>query len=149
VTANLASVDKTATKVAIQADRTSPEAAAQLHERIAEKLGLGEAKPAFFGGNTQEGTYSTDFHGALAAAERACKKLGFIVTGREAHDAWAQLDARTNLSTPLRFRMDRRDDPAGPTGVKFIAGHGKTEDSKNLTSQMKSEFEHQLVMPAK
>ncbi len=149
VTANLASVDKTATKVAIRADRTSPEAASQLHERIADKLGLGEAKAALFGGNTLDGPYSTDFGGALAAADRACKKLGFIVTGREAHDTWAQLDARTADSTPLRFRMDRRDDPGAPTTVKFIAGRGKTDDSKRLVSQMKSEFEHQLVAPAK
>jgi hypothetical protein len=149
VTANLASIDKTATKVAIRADRTSPEAAAQLHERIAEKLGLGEAKAAFFGGNTLEGTYPTDFGGALAAGERACKKLGFIVTGREAHDTWAHLDARTADSTPLRFRLDRRDDAGAPTGVKFIAGRGKTDDSKSLVSQMKNEFEHQLAAPAK
>lgn len=149
VTANLSSVDKTATKVAIRADRTSPEAAAQLHERIAEKLGLGEAKAAFFGGNTLDGTYSTDFAGAMAAGERACKKLGFIVTGREVHDTWAHLDARTADSTPLRFRLDRRDDAGAPTGVKFIAGRGKTDDSKSLVSQMKTEFEHQLAAPAK
>src|SRR6185436_2566281 len=86
VTANVASVDKMTTKVAIQADRSNPDAAAQMHERIAEKLGMGEAKPALFGGNTLEGTYAVDFGGALAAAERSCKAMGFVVTGREAHD---------------------------------------------------------------
>jgi len=149
VTANLSSVDKTITKVAIRADRTSAEAAAQLHERIAEKLGLGEAKAALFGGNTLEGTYGADFGGALAAADRACKAMGFIVTGRQAHDAWAQLDARTADSTPVQFRLDHRDDRNAPTGVKFIAGRGKTDDSKGLVSRMKSEFERQLTLPAK
>ena len=149
VTANLSSIEKTRTKVAIRADRTSPEAAAQLHERIAEKLGMGEAKSALFGGNTLDGTYSTDFAGALGAAERACRKLGFIVTGREAHDTWAHLDARTVDSTPLRFRMDRRDDRSAPTGVKFIAGRGTTDDSKSLVSRMKSEFESELASPMK
>ena len=149
VTANVASVDKMTTKVAIQADRTTPDAAAQLHERIAQKLGMGEAKAALFGGNTLEGTYAADFAGALAAAERSCKAVGFVVTGREAHDAWAHLDARTADSTPVRFRLDHRDDRGAPTGVKFIAGHGKTEDSKNIVSQMKSEFDRQLALPAK
>jgi hypothetical protein len=149
VTANLASVDKTTTKVAIKADRTSAEAAAQIHERIAEKLGMGEAKAAIFGGNTLDGAYSADFGGALAAADRACKVLGFVVTGREAHDTWAQLDARTGDSTPLRFRLDHRDDRGTPTGVKFIAGRGKTDDSKSLAARMKSEFERQLTLPAK
>jgi len=147
VTANVASIDKTTTKVAIQADRTTPDAAAQLHERIAEKLGMGEAKAALFGGNTLEGTYALDFAGALAAADRACKALGFVVTGREAHDSWANLDARTKDSTPVRFRLDHRDDRTAPTGVKFIAGHGKTDDSKNLVSQMKSEFDRQIALP--
>jgi len=149
VTANVASVDKTTTKVAIQADRTTPDAAEQMHERIAEKLGIGEAKAALFGGNTLEGTYAVDFAGGLAAAERACKAMGFVVTGKEAHDTWAQLDARTKDSTPVRFRLDHRDDRTAPTGVKFIAGHGKTEDSKNLVSQMKTEFDRQIALPAK
>lgn len=149
VTANLASVDKSTTKVAIKADRTSPEAAAQIHERIAEKLGMGEAKAATFGGNTLDGAYGVDFGAALTAAERACKVLGFVVTGRQAHDAWAQLDARTADSTPLRFRFEHRDDRSAPTGVSFIAGRGKTDDSKSLVSMMKSEFERQLTLPAK
>jgi hypothetical protein len=149
VTANVASVDKMTTKVAIQADRSNPDAAAQMHERIAEKLGMGEAKPALFGGNTLEGTYAVDFGGALAAAERSCKAMGFVVTGREAHDDWAHLDARAADSTPVRFRMDHRDDRNAPTGVKFIAGHGKTEDSKKLVAQMKSEFDRQIALPAK
>jgi hypothetical protein len=149
VTANLASVDKARTKVAIRADRTTPEAAAQIHERIAEKLGMGEAKAALFGGNTLEGTYNTDFAGALAAAERSCKALGFVTTGREAHDDWAQLDARMQDSTPVRFRVDRRDDRNGPIAVKFIAGRGKSEDSKTLASRMKAEFDRQVVAPAK
>lgn len=149
VTANVASVDKTTTKVAIRADRTTPEAAAQIHERIAEKLGMGEAKSALFGGNSLDGTYATDFAGALAAAERSCKALGFVVTAKESHDTWAQLDARTADSTPLRFRMDRRDDRGTPTGVKFVAGRGKTDDSKSLVSQMKAEFDRQVAAPAK
>ena len=147
VTANLASVDKTLTKVAIRADRSAPEAAAQIHERIAEKLGMGEAKAAFFGGNTLEGKYGGTFGGALTAAELACKALGFVVTGRESHDKWAQLDARTQDSTPVRFRMDPRDDQSAPIAVQFIAGRGKTDDSKSLASRMKTEFDRQIALP--
>jgi hypothetical protein len=150
VTANVASVDKDTSKVAVRADKTTPDVAAQIHERIAEKLGLGEAKAAFFGGNTLEGTYDTTFDRGLAAAERACKALGFVVTNRETHDAWAQLDARTANSTPVRFRMEPRDNHgAASTFVKFIAGKGKTDDSKSLASRMKAEFDRQTTLPAK
>jgi hypothetical protein len=147
ITANVASVDKDTSKVAVRADKTTPDVASQIHERIAEKLGLGEAKPAVFGGNTAEGTYGIGFGGALAAAERACKVLGFVVTNREAHDDWAQLDARTADSTPVRFRMDGKG--GGSTAVKFIAGKGTTNDSKSHVSRMKSEFERQIAPTAK
>lgn len=149
MTAHVASVDKDCSKVSIVADRTSANVAAQLHERIAEKLGMGEAKAALFGGNTLEGAYPTDFAGALAAAERACKALGLEVTRKEAHDRWAQLDARTDTSMPVRFRMESRDDRISTTAVKFIAGHGKTDDSRNLVSRMKAEFDKQVALPAK
>jgi len=147
VTANLASVDKTSTQVSIRADRTTPDTAAQLHERIAEKLGMGEAKRAFFGGNTLEGSYHADFGAAIAAAERTCKALGFVVTGKESHDQWAQVDGRAGDATPLRFRMDSGGDPGADLTVKFIAGHGKTENSKGLVSQMKAEFDRQVAAP--
>lgn len=145
VSALISAVDKTTTRVAVRVEPGNRELADLVQERIAEKLGLGEAKPALLGGNTLDGVYPCDFAGALAAAERSAKALTWIPTGRELRDDWAQLDARTPDSTPVRFKMTHEGKDAGSTKVTFIAGNGKTDASRTLTSQMKAEFDRQLA----
>lgn len=147
VMVHVAPVDKNTSKVSVRADKSTVEVEGLLHERIAEKLGMGEAKAALFGGNKIEATYGADLPGALAAAERSCASLALTIAGKELHDQWAQLDARGPDSTPVRFRLDRRDERV--TRVTFIAGRGKTEDSGRLLSAMKSEFERHIGLPAK
>ena len=147
VMANVSTVEKNVSKVLIRVEPGNRHLAGLVHERIAEKLGMGEAKAALLGGNTVDGGYALDFPGAIAAAERSCKALGFTVTHKEIHDTWAQLDARSRDSTPVRFRMERQKDRVAPTKVTFIAGRGKTDDSKSMIGAMKAEFERQLAPP--
>ncbi|HLY75718.1 MAG TPA: DUF3568 family protein [Planctomycetota bacterium] len=141
----LSAGDKDVTRAAIRVEPGNRELAGLVHERLADKLGMGEAKAAFLGGNTVEDVYSVDFPHALAAADRSAKALKFIVTGQETRDDAAQLDARTPDSTPVRFRMTLAGTPAGATRVTFIAGHGKTDMSKTLIAQMKAEFDRQAA----
>jgi len=141
----LSAGDKNITRVAIRVEPGNRELAGLVHERIADKLGMGEAKAAFLGGNTVDAVYPFGFPGALAAADRSAKALNFIVTGQETRDDAAQLDARTPDSTPVRFKMTHAGSPAGATKVTFIAGHGKTDTSKTLIAQMKTEFDRQAA----
>jgi len=145
----LNAVDKTNTRAAIRVEPGNRELADLVHERIAEKLGIGEAKAAFLGGNTVDAVYPLDFPRALAAADRSAKALKFIVTGQDTRDDGAQLDARTADSTPVRFKMTHAASPAGATSVMFIAGHGKTDTSKTLIAQMKTEFDRQSASNAR
>ena len=143
VSITLSAVDKTSSRASIRVEPGNRELADVVHERIAEKLGIGEAKAAFLGGNTVDAVYPLDFPRALAAADRSAKALKFIVTGQETRDDGAQLDARTADSTPVRFKMTHASSPEGATTVTFIAGHGKTDLSKTLIAQMKTEFDRQ------
>lgn len=145
VSAAISAIDKNSCKAAIRVEPGNLELAEMLQERIAGKLGLGEAKAAFLGGNTLEAVYPCDFPRALAAAERSAKALKFIITSQDIRDEAAQLDARTQNSTPVRFMMTHAGNPAGATKVTFIAGNGKTDASKTLIAQMKSEFDKQTT----
>jgi hypothetical protein len=141
----LSAVDKNSSRAAIRVEPGNRELAGLVHERIAEKLGMGEAKAAFLGGNTVDAVYPIDLLRALAAADRSAKTLKFIVTGQELHDDAAQLDARTSDSTPVQFKMTPAGSPAGATKVTFIAGRGKTDTSKTVIAQMKTEFDRQAA----
>ncbi len=141
----LSAGDKNSSRAAIRVEPGNRELAGLVHERIADKLGMGEAKAAFLGGNTIDAVYPVDFPQALAAADRSAKALKFIVTGQETRDDAAQLDARTPDSTPVRFQMTPAGSPAGATKVTFIAGNGKTDTSKTLIAQMKTEFDRQAA----
>jgi hypothetical protein len=141
----LSAGDKNSTRAAIRVEPGNRELAGLVHEHLADKLGMGEAKAAFLGGNTVDAVYPFDFPRALAAADRSAKALKFIVTGQETHDDAAQLDARTPDSTPVRFKMTPAGSSAGATKVTFIAGHGKTDTSKTFIAQMKAEFDRQAA----
>jgi len=138
----LSAGDKTSTRAVIRVEPGNRELAELVHERLADKLGMGEAKAAFLGGNTVDAVYPLDFPRALAAADRSAKALKFIVIGQETKDDAAHLDARTADSTPVRFQMTAGTG-AGSTKVTFIAGNGKTDSSKPLIAQMKAEFDRQ------
>jgi len=145
ISITLSAGDKDMTRAAIRVEPGNRELAGLVHERLADKLGMGEAKAAFLGGNTVDAVYPLGFPGALAAADRSAKALNFIVTGQETRDDGAQLDARTPDSTPVRFKMTHARSPAGATQVTFIAGHGRTDTSKTLIAQMKTEFDRQTA----
>jgi len=149
VTAKVSALDKNNSNVSLRVEPGNRDLAQMLQERIADKLGMGEAKAAFLGGNSTDGTYSTDFQGAVSAAERVCKELNYTVTNQEIHDTWAQVDARAQDSNPVRFKMAHVDDRSTPTKVTFIAGNGKTDTSKTTMNTMKSEFERQVTSSAK
>ena len=113
--------------------------ASLLQERIAEKLGLGEAKPGFLGGNSLEGTYATELSLSMLAARRAFRALGVTLTAEETHAEWARIDGRRDDSTPVRIRMDQVD-PA-KVKVSFIAGTAWTEDNKAFARRLREEYE--------
>jgi hypothetical protein len=146
---NVRALDEKSSQAAVRVDPGDSRMATLVHEKIAEELGLGTAKGAMLGGNTEERTYDTGLQACADAAERTAKSLGWTAAGKEVHDKWAQVDARTNDSTPVRFRMDRADDSVERTKVKFTAGTGKTDDSKTLLSRMREEFDRQIAGHAK
>jgi hypothetical protein len=134
-------MDAKNSSVSVRVEPGNVNMAEMVHEKIAEKLGMGQAKGALLGGNMIEGTYGASLASCLSASEQASRKLNYTVIQKEIHDTWAQLDARMPDSNPVRFRFDRSDDK---TKATFIAGRGKTDDSKTVLQRMKEEFENQL-----
>ena len=110
-----------------------------LQERIAEKLGLGEAKSGFLRGNSLEGTYATELSLSMLAARRTFRTLEVALTGEETHADWARFDGRRSDSTPVRIRMEQID-PA-KVRVSFISGNEKSEDNKDFARRLKEEYE--------
>ena len=148
VIVTIAAMDTKSTRASVRVDPGDSRLATMVHEKMAEKLGMGTAKGALLGGNTDERTYDADLKTCLDAAERTAKALDYTVGNKEQHDKWAQLDARTADSTPVKFRMDRADDGLR-TKVKFTAGSGKTDDSKTILGRMREEFDRQVAGHAK
>jgi hypothetical protein len=146
VTVNVSALDGKSSRAKVRVDPGDSKLATMVHEKMAEKLGMGTAKGALLGGNTDDRTYDADLKSSLDAAERTAKSLDWTVTHKEIHDTWAQLDARDGNSTPARFRMERSDDR---TKVKFTAGAGKTDDSKTMLGKMREEFDRQIAGHAK
>lgn len=146
ITVSISALDNKSSRAKVRVDPGDSKLATMVHEKMAEKLGMGTAKGGLLGGNTDDRTYDADLKTCLDASERTSKSLGWTVTGKELHDTWAQLDARDDNSNPVRFRMDRSDDR---TKVKFTAGAGKTDDSKSMLSKMREEFDRQVAGHAK
>lgn len=142
----ISALDAKSSRASVRVDPGDSKMATMVHEKIAEKLGMGTAKGAMLGGNTDERTYDADLKTCLDAAERTSKSLDWTVTNKELHDTWAQLDARDGSSSPARFRMERSDNR---TKVTFTAGAGKTEDSKTTVAKMREEFDRQVAGHAK
>jgi len=149
VMVNVRALDEKSSRAEVRVEPGDARMAALIHEKMADELGLGKAKGALLGGNTDERTYDSSLQACVDAAERTAKSLSYTVTGRELHDSWGQVDARTGDSTPVRFRMDRVENNPGRSKVKFTAGAGKTDDSKTLLSRMREEFDRQIAGHAK
>ncbi len=141
VTVQIRSLDAKSSDVSVRVDPGNRNMADLIHEKIADKLGLKEAKPAFFGGNSVEGTYSSALEACVSAAEGACRKLDLTVTNRQIDAASAVVDAREQNSSPVQFRMKKVDDG---TKVTFIAGREKSDAMKGLAERMKAEFDRHL-----
>jgi hypothetical protein len=133
------SVDDTHSQVSVRVEPGDHSMALMFQERIAEKLGLGEAKAALLGGNSVEGVYATDLVLATGAARRTLKALQVTIKDEESHAQWSRIDGRQKDSTPVRIRIDRIEDEK--TKVTFIAGNERGDDHKAFALRMKEEFE--------
>ncbi len=142
VTINVRSIDDRNTDAAVRVDPGNRNMANLIHERIAEKLGMGHAKAGVFGDTSVSGTYAAPLDRCVAAADSACRSLGLTVTGKDQKDKTAVIDAREANSNPVRVQMDRTGD-AG-TKATFSAGSSTGSDPKALTARLKAEFERQL-----
>src|SRR5205814_2819506 len=136
VTITVSTIDKTNSKAVVRVEPGNSTLATMIHEKMADKLGMGTAKASFLGGNTENFPYDTELQTAVEAAERACKSLGFVVTGKEVKESWATVDARAGDSNPVRFKIERVNDRVFPIKVTFVAGHGKTDESKAMIAKM-------------
>jgi len=145
VTARVAALDPKSSQVSIRVEPGNRGMAQRLHERLAEKLGLGVAKPALLGGNSVDGSYAADFSAAISAAEGSCQALHYTVTAKELRDNRAHVDARAEDSTPLPFEMSPSGKSDLPTRDQFIAGNGKTDAGKTLASRTKVECDRQCA----
>jgi hypothetical protein len=132
------SLDEKHSDVSVRVDPGNRNMAEMIHERIADKVGLKEAKSAFFGGNSCEGTYPNSLDSCVKAAEDAARRLKLTVTNREIEDGAAIVDARESNSNPVQFKSKKVNDG---TKVTFIAGREKTEATRDLANRMKAEFE--------
>ena len=136
---SIRSLSEKSSQVSVRVEPGDPALATMLQERIAKKLGLGEARTGLFGGNSLEGTYDTPLILSMLAARRALRAVDVTLTGDETHADWATIDGRRPDSTPVRIRMDQVD-PA-KVRVTFIAGNEKSEDNKAFARRMKVDYE--------
>lgn len=138
VVVKVRSLDEKNSEVSVRVGPGNKNMAEMIHEKIAAKLGMKEAKSTLFGGNTVEGTYSQNLDTCVKAAEDTAKKMNWTVTNREVKDKSAVVDARDNNSNPYQFKMKRADDG---TKVTFIAGREKNDSMKETANRMKTEFD--------
>jgi len=133
------SLDERHSRVSARVEPGDRTLATMLQERIAEKLGLAEAKAALLGGNTVEATYTTDLGVALLSARRAFRALDVTLTDEETHAEWARIDGRLKDSTPVRIRVDQVEQCR--MRVTFICGNARSDDHRDFARRMKDEYE--------
>jgi hypothetical protein len=110
-----------------------------IHERMADKMGLGVARSGLFGGSSVEGTYPADLDRCIGPARRTFSALDVSLTAEDVHaDGW-RLDGRVKDSTPVRIAAHKAGDLK--TRVIFTAGNEKNEDLKVFARKMRDEFE--------
>jgi hypothetical protein len=139
VRVHVRSLDDQHAQVSVRVEPGDRALATLFQERIAEKLGLGEASSGFLGGHSVEGSYPSDLGSAVQCARRTLRSLLVTVTQDETHADWARIDGRLKDSTPVRIRVERVEE--SQMKVSFIAGNEKTEDNKAFARRMKEEFE--------
>ena len=135
----VSSLDERRAKVSVRVEPGDQTLATLLQERIAEKLGLAEAKAALLGGNTVEATYTMDLSVAMLSARRAFRALQVTLTDEETHAEWARVDGRLKDSTPVRIRIDQVEQCR--MRVTFISGNARSDDNGNFARRLKDEFE--------
>ncbi|HVR87383.1 MAG TPA: DUF3568 family protein [Planctomycetota bacterium] len=133
------SLDDKHSDVTVRVEPGNRNMAEMIHEKIADKLGLKEAKSAFFGGNTCEGRYPHPLEVCVKAAEDAARRLEMTVTHKDVSDEKAVVDARDGNSNPVQFYMKKVDKGVQ---ITFIAGREKNDAMRDLCYRMKSEFEN-------
>jgi hypothetical protein len=139
VRVDVRSLDEKHARVSARVEPGDRTLATMLQERIAEKLGLAEAKAALLGGNTVEATYTTDLGVAMLSARRAFRSLDVTLTDEETHAEWARVDGRLKDSTPVRIRADQVEQCR--MRVTFICGNARSDDHRDFARRMKDEFE--------
>jgi hypothetical protein len=144
VTIKVEALDANNSRASVRVDPGDSHLSQMIHERMADKLGMGSAKPALLGGNTEDFPYDADLATGVQAAERVADTLGYTVTAKEVKDDWATIDARAEDSTPVRIKVERVKNDEFPLKVTFVAGRGKTEESKSLIGKMHDEFDRQI-----
>ena len=133
------SLGEQSSRVSVRVEPGDRVLAAMLHERMAEKMGLGAAKGGLFGGSSLTGTYSTDLDSCLGPAKRTFLALQVAFTGEDLHAGSWRLDGRLKDSTPVRIAAEKLSDLK--TRVTFIAGAERNEDHKAFVRKMRDEFE--------
>jgi Protein of unknown function (DUF3568) len=136
---HVVSLDERHSRVSVRVGAGDRTLATMLQERIAEKMGLAEAKAALLGGNLIEATYTIDLSLAMLSARRAFRTLQATLTDEETHAEWARIDGRLKESTPVRIRIDQVE-PCRMR-VTFICGTARTEENRDFARRMKDEFE--------
>jgi hypothetical protein len=137
-------LDKNNSRASVRVEPGDAKLAQMIHEKMADKLGLGSAKASWLNGNSADFPYDAELKDAVAAAERAAESLGYTVMGKDIKDDRAQVDARTQDSTPVCWKIERVNNREFPLKVTFIAGHGKTDESAPLLAGMHDEFDRQI-----
>jgi len=140
---DLKALDKNNTKVSVRAGPGDVDMANLIHERVADRLGMGEAKGGLFGGNSLDGEYNNNLQACINAARVCYKALNLTLTNEEVHDTWAHIDGRRDGGTPCRIKCERKKDD-DKTYVQFIVGNDKSDDNKLFVDRIKTEFEKAL-----
>jgi len=140
----ISALDAKSSRAKVRVDPGDSKMATMVHERIAEKLGMGTAKGALLGGNSDTFPYEGELQDGVAAAQRAAKQLNYTVTATDLKDDWATVDARAEDSNPVRFKIEKVKDAEFPLKVTFTAGHGKTDTSKAMIVQMHDAFDREV-----
>jgi hypothetical protein len=140
------SLDAQTSEAAVRVEPGNRNMANLIHEKIAEKVGMGTSKAGVFGDYSIDGTYTADLQRCTTAAEAACKKVDLEVTNKELREKSAVVDARESNSNPVRIQMSRSSD--SQTKVTFSARDSNGSDPRALTSRLKAEFDRQIAAVA-
>jgi len=144
VTVKVDAIDSRNSRATVRVEPGDSHMAQMIHEKIADKLGMGTAREPLLNTSSESAVYDTDLQGALDAAERTARALGWTVTGKDMEDTWAQLDARAADANPARFKITRADDDSCKIRVTFLAGNGKADTSQTIIARMREDLDRQL-----